>query len=108
MVMELGRRSNEEAAIRTQLSEIRKRGKPKTHPYTPRAGHPAARLYIATDPNDSRVGQPRREKGEESFTPVEITGGWVRAEKGIGGRIVLGWFAPGPFGGTQGELKFRP
>jgi hypothetical protein len=22
--------------------------------------------------------------------PVEITGGWVRAEKGIGGRIVLG------------------
>jgi hypothetical protein len=47
---------------------------------------------------------------------VEITGGWVRAEKGIGGRIVLGWFAPGPFGGTQGEpfgsaqdkLKPRP
>jgi hypothetical protein len=56
--------------------------------------------------------------------PVEITGAWVRAEKGIGGRIVLGWFAPGsfdsqdepfdsqdkpfdsqdkPFGGAQGE-----
>src|SRR5258708_35004074 len=27
--------------------------------------------------------------------PVEITGGWVRAEKGIVGRIVLGRFAPG-------------
>jgi len=34
--------------------------------------------------------QPRREKREESFMPVEITGAWVRAEKGIGGRIVLG------------------
>jgi hypothetical protein len=44
--------------------------------------------------------QPRREKQEESFLPVEITGAWVRAEKGIGGRIVLGWFAPG--------LKPRP
>ena len=32
--------------------------------------------------------------------PVEITGAWVRAEKGIGGRIVLGWFTPG--------LKPRP
>jgi hypothetical protein len=32
--------------------------------------------------------------------PVEITGAWVRAEKGIRGRIVLGWFAPG--------LKPRP
>ena len=46
---------------------------------------------------DERVGQPRREKREESFMPVEITGAW---EKGIGGRIVLGWFAPG--------LKPRP
>ncbi len=51
-----------------------------------------------------------RRKAKESFLPVEITGGWVRAEKGIGGRIVLGWFAPGsfdsqdePFGRTQGE-----
>jgi hypothetical protein len=34
--------------------------------------------------------RPRREKREESSMPVEITGGWVRAEKGIGGRIVLG------------------
>jgi hypothetical protein len=33
---------------------------------------------------------PRSEKREESFMPVEITGGWVRAEEGIGGRIVLG------------------
>jgi hypothetical protein len=41
-----------------------------------------------------------RENREESFMPVEITGAWVRAEKGIGGRIVLGWFAPG--------LKPRP
>jgi hypothetical protein len=32
--------------------------------------------------------------------PVEITGAWVRAEKGIGGRIVLGVVAPG--------LKPRP
>ena len=39
--------------------------------------------------------------------PVEITGGWVRAEKGIGGGIVLGWFAPGPFGGTQGRQDER-
>jgi len=37
------------------------------------------------------VSASREEKsGEESFMPVEITGGWVRAEKGIGGRIVLG------------------
>ena len=27
---------------------------------------------------------------KEAFMPVEITGGWVRAEKGIGARIVLG------------------
>ena len=46
--------------------------------------------------------------------PVEITGAWVRAEKGIGGRIVLGWFAPGPFDSqgepfeAQDELKPRP
>jgi len=46
--------------------------------------------------------------------PVEITGAWLRAEKGIGGRIVWGWFAPGPFGsqgkpfGAQGNLKPRP
>jgi len=39
--------------------------------------------------------------------PVEITGAWVRAEKGIAGRVVLGWFAPGSFD-SQGELKFRP
>jgi len=39
--------------------------------------------------------------------PVEITGAWVRAERGIGGRIVLGWFAPGSFD-SQGELKLRP
>jgi hypothetical protein len=38
---------------------------------------------------------PRREKREESFLPVEITGGWVRAEKGIGGRIVLGMVCAG-------------
>ena len=47
--------------------------------------------------------RPPIEKREESFVPVEITGGWVRAEKGIGGRIVLGWFAPGSIGGTQGK-----
>ena len=29
--------------------------------------------------------------------PVEITGAWVRAEKGIVGRVVLGWFASGSF-----------
>jgi len=46
--------------------------------------------------------------------PVEITGAWVRAEKGIVGRIVLGWFAPGSFDSqgelfdSQGELKRRP
>jgi hypothetical protein len=39
--------------------------------------------------------QPRCEKREESFMPVEITGGWVRAEKGIGGRIVLGMVCAG-------------
>jgi len=52
-----------------------------------------------------RSGQAgrRREKREESFMPVEITGGWVRAEKRIGGRIVLGWFAPGSFGGTESQ-----
>jgi hypothetical protein len=32
--------------------------------------------------------------------PGKITGAWRRAEKGIGGRIVLGVFAPG--------LKPRP
>jgi len=36
--------------------------------------------------------------------PVEITGALVRAEKGIGGRIVLGRFAPGSFD-SQGELE---
>ena len=40
--------------------------------------------------DDRTDGHPRREKREESFMPVEITGGWFRAEKGIGGRIVLG------------------
>jgi hypothetical protein len=45
---------------------------------------------LPEEPGDERVGQPRREKREESFVPVEITGVWVRAEKGIGGRIVLG------------------
>jgi hypothetical protein len=39
--------------------------------------------------------------------PAEITDAWVRAEKGIGGRIVLGWFAPGSFD-SQGNLKPRP
>ena len=33
---------------------------------------------------------PLSEKWKESVMPVEITGAWVRAEKGIGGRIVLG------------------
>jgi hypothetical protein len=47
--------------------------------------------------------RPPNEEREESFMPVEITDGWVRAEKGIGGRIVLGWFAPGPFGGTESQ-----
>jgi len=43
--------------------------------------------------------------------PVEITGAWVRAEKGIAGRVVLGWFAPGSFDSqgepfdSQGELE---
>jgi hypothetical protein len=39
---------------------------------------------------EGEQAQPRRGKREESFMPVEITGGWVRAEKGIGERIVLG------------------
>ena len=52
----------------------------------------------------ARSARPRREKREESFMPVEITGAWVWAEKGIGGRIVLGWFAPGSFD-SQGELE---
>src|SRR5258708_36382909 len=47
-----------------------------------------------------RSACPRREKRKGSFMPVEITGAWVRAEKGIVGRIVWGWFAPG--------LKPRP
>src|SRR5258708_1831956 len=57
------------------------------------------------------VGQPRRERREESFMPVEITGAWVRAEKGIVGRVVLGWFAVGSFDSqdepfdSQGELE---
>jgi hypothetical protein len=55
---------------------------------------------IPEETRDERVGHPRREKREESFMPVEIIGAWFRAEKGIGGRIVLGWFAPG--------LKPRP
>jgi hypothetical protein len=45
---------------------------------------------IPEEARDERVGQPPRERREESFMPVEITGGWVRVEKGIGGRIVLG------------------
>jgi len=59
----------------------------------------------------ARFARPRREKREESFMPVEITGAWVRAEKGIGGRIVLERFAPGSFGsqdepfGSQDELE---
>ena len=39
---------------------------------------------------EARFAHPRREKREESFMPVEITGAWFRAEKGIGRRIVLG------------------
>jgi hypothetical protein len=61
-------------------------------------------VAIPEETRDETVGQPRREKREESFMPVEITGAWVRAEKGIVGRIVLGWFAPGSFD-SQGELE---
>jgi hypothetical protein len=39
---------------------------------------------------------PRSEKREESFTPVEITGAWVRAEKGIGGELFWGGLRRGP------------
>ena len=59
----------------------------------------------------ARSAHPRSEKRKESFMPVEITGARVRAEKGIGGRIVLGRFAPGPFDSqgepfdSQGELE---
>src|SRR5580692_969989 len=52
---------------------------------------------------EGEQAHPRREKREEPFMPVEITGGWVRAEKGIGGRIVLGWFAPGPLRWDSGQ-----
>src|SRR6266481_4060874 len=45
---------------------------------------------IPEETRDESVGQPQSEKREESFMPVEITGAWFRAEKGIGGRIVLG------------------
>ena len=47
-------------------------------------------MMLACLSDCERVGHLRREKREESFMPVEITGAWVRAEKGIGGRIVLG------------------
>jgi len=69
---------------------------------------------IPEETRDESVGQPQSEKRKESFMPVEITGAWFRAEKGIGGRIVLGWFPPGPFDSqdelfdSQGELKPRP
>jgi hypothetical protein len=53
-------------------------------------GPPAHLFPPAAGSKKRRVGQPRRETREESFMPVEITGAWVRAEKGIGGRIVLG------------------
>src|SRR5258705_3959142 len=46
--------------------------------------------------------------------PVEITGAWFRAGKGIGEELFWEWFAPGsleaqaePFG-SQGNLKPRP
>ena len=57
------------------------KGRGRADPHIPSCGGQA---------KSERVGQPRSEKREESFMPVEITGAWVRAEKGIGGRIVLG------------------
>ncbi len=69
----------------------------------PRPLHPGE----ARGTEKARFAHPRREKREESFMPVEITGAWVWAEKGMGGRIVLGWFAPGSFD-SQDELKPRP
>ena len=63
---------------------IEKRG--RADPTVPSCGGQA----IPEETRDEGVGQPRREKREELFMPVEITGAWVRAEKGIGGRIVLG------------------
>ena len=39
---------------------------------------------------NGRSARPRREKRKESFMPVEITGAWVRAVKGIVGGVVLG------------------
>ena len=58
---------------------------------------------IREETRDERIGQPRSEKRKESFMPVEITGAWVRAEKGIGGRIVLGWIAPGSLRWDSGQ-----
>jgi hypothetical protein len=46
--------------------------------------------FVLPTPCIGAETQPRREKREESFVRVEITGPWVRAEKGTGGRIVLG------------------
>ena len=48
------------------------------------------RLGEAHGTQNARSARPQREKRKESFMPVEITGALVRAEKGIGGRIVLG------------------
>jgi hypothetical protein len=53
-------------------------------------------------------GQPRREKREESFMPVEITVGGLGRRKGLGEELFLGWFASGPFGSAQDKLKPRP
>ena len=53
--------------------------------------------------------QGRRDSGEEereeSFMPVEITGAWVRAGKGIGGRIVLGVVCAGALRLRSGQAE---
>jgi hypothetical protein len=66
------------AQVELKLRPPIRKEEERTHPFIPK------------EARDERVGQPRREKREESFMPVEITCAWVRAEKGIGGRIVLG------------------
>ena len=51
-------------------------------------GHPGKRHTVHK--RRVPIGMTEKKKREESFVPVEITGAWVRAEKGIGGSIVLG------------------
>jgi hypothetical protein len=65
----------------------------------------AGQVTIPEETLHEVVGHPRSEKRKESFMPVEITGAWVRAERGIGGRIALGVVCAGALRLRSGQAE---